>query len=177
MNRLQFAFVLVALVIAAQPALSQQESKAAQTTRAKLKQVIDEFEAKEIGTKAVFDEINDKLEKPLRFKIDNTSGISNNTKISFKKAKNLSVEKLLNDLSDQNGFGWFVNSNEGNNKIDGWITIRKTEKGKERGYEAGKEPKKTSTGSPLVPGRVLTEFGSVARDDRNVLSLSAAIKE
>ncbi|MBI1832821.1 MAG: hypothetical protein HYR84_15375 [Planctomycetes bacterium] len=172
MNRCtQFALVVVAFALVAQQAVSQ-ESKAAQTTRAKLKQIIDEFEAKDLGTKALFEEINDKVEKPLRFKIDNTSGISNNTKLSFKKTKKITVEKLLNDLSDQNGFGWFVNSNEGNNKIDGWITIRKNEKGKERGYEAGKEPKKTSAASPRETWLALREARiSASREPREAAAV------
>jgi hypothetical protein len=131
-----------ALGLLAQP-VSAQESKAAKSTREKLKQVIDEFEAKDIGTKAFFEDVNRELAKEIKFKIDNTTGISNNTKLTY-KAKKVTVEKLLNDLSDKYEFGWFVVSNPDNNKIDGWIIIRKTDKGKERGYEAGKEPKKTS---------------------------------
>ena len=135
--------VLVAFAVLGPHAMGQ-ESKAAKSTREKLKQVIDDFEAKEVGSKAFFEDVNDKLEKTINFKIDNTTGISNNTKLTF-KGKKLTVEKLLNDVSDKYEIGWFVVSNEGNNKVDGWIIIRKTDKGKERGYEAGKEPKKTSS--------------------------------
>lgn len=154
---LRLGFVLV-VALAFVPQVPAQDSKAAKATREKLKQVIDEFEAKDVGTKALFEDINDKLEKPIRFKIDNTSGISNNTKLSFKKAKKITVEKLLNDLSDQNGFGWYVFSNEGNNKEDGKVVIRKSDK-KERGYEGGKEPKKTSSlPLPAAPERALAEL-------------------
>jgi hypothetical protein len=117
-----------------------QESKAAKATREKLKQVIAEFDLKEVGTKDFFQDVNRELDKQINFKIDNTTGISNNTKISY-KGKKVTVEKMLNDLSDKYEFGWVVISNPGNNKIDGWVIIRKSDKGKERGYEVGKEPK------------------------------------
>ena len=146
---LRLALVLVGLALLAQQA-SAQESKAAKSTREKLKQVIAEFDSKEVGTKAFFEDVNRELEKgTIRFTIDGTSGISNNTKLTF-KAKKITVEKLLNDLSDKYEFGWYVVSNVGNNKIDGSVVIRKTDKGKERGYEAGKEPK-TEKQSSLPP--------------------------
>ena len=126
-----------------------QESKSAKATREKLKQVIAEFDAKEIGTKAFFEDVNREIDKPIHFKIDGFSGVSNNTKLTF-KAKKITVEKLLNDLSDKFEFGWVVISNVGNNKEDGNVIIRKSSKGKERGYEAGKEPKKSSSESPAL---------------------------
>ena len=157
---LRLALVVVGLVWLAQQATSQ-ESKAAKSTREKLKQVIADFEAKEVGTKAFFEDVNREIEKTINFKIDGTTGISNNTKLTF-KAKKVTVEKLLNDLSDKYEFGWFVVSNVGNNKVDGWIIIRKSEKGKERGYEAGKEPNKEKTSnqsSPQLPREsALTQF-------------------
>lgn len=148
-NSFRIIAVLIGLALLAQHA-SAQESKAAKSTREKLKQVIADFDAKDIGAKAFFEEVNDGLKKTINFKIDNTTGISNNTKFSF-KAKNVTVEKLLNDLSDKYEMGWFVVSNEGNNKVDGWIIIRKSEKGKERGYEAGKEPKKDTSSLQFAP--------------------------
>ena len=147
----RLALVLVGLALLAQQA-SAQESKAAKSTREKLKQVIAEFDSKEVGTKAFFEDVNREIEKTINFKIDGTTGISNNTKLSF-KAKKITVEKLLNDLSDKYEFGWFVVSNVGNNKVDGWIIIRKSDKGKERGYEAGKEPKSEKQSSLELPAR------------------------
>ena len=144
-----FALAAIVLAILSQQATAQ-ESKAAKSTREKLKQVIAEFEAKEVGTKAFFEDINRELEKTIKFTIDGTTGISNNTKLTF-KAKKVTVEKLLNDLSDKYEFGWVVISNVGNNKVDGWVIIRKTDKGKERGYEAGKEPKTEKGSSLLLP--------------------------
>lgn len=145
----RFVALSIGVVLLAQPAWAQ-ESKAAEATRKKLKQVIAEFEAKEIGTKAFFEAVNLELDKTINFRIDNASGVSNNTKLSF-KAKKITVEKLLNDLSDKYEFGWVVISNASNNKVDGSVQIRKTSKGKERGYEAGKEPKTES--SSLWPQR------------------------
>jgi hypothetical protein len=152
---LRLAFVLIGLALLAHAAPAQ-ESKAAKSTREKLKQVVGEFEAKEVGTKAFFEDVNRELEKEIKFKIDGTTGISNNTKLTF-KAKKVTVEKLLNDLSDKYEFGWIVISNPGNNKEDGWVIIRKSDKGKERGYEAGKGPKdkKSSLALPSAPALTL----------------------
>jgi hypothetical protein len=158
---LRLCVLVVGLALFTQQGTAQ-ESKAAKSTREKLKQVIAEIDLKEIGTKAFFEDVNRELDKTINFKIDNTSGISNNTKLSY-KAKKVSVEKLLNELSDKYEFGWVVISNPGNNKIDGWIIIRKG-KGKERGYEAGKEPKEEKQSSLLRPQRqlmlVLTSVGA-----------------
>jgi hypothetical protein len=142
---LRLALVLVGCALAAQLA-SAQDTKSAKLTREKLKQVIPEIDLKDIGAKAFFEEVFGDLDKALKFKIDNTTGISNNTKLTF-KAKKITVEKLLNEVSDKYEFGWIVVSKE-NHKEDGWIIIRKSDKGKERGYEAGKEPKKTSLELP-----------------------------
>ena len=120
---LRIALVLIAAVALAQQA-GAQESKAAKYTREKLKQVIAEIDDKEVGAKAFFEDVNRELGKALKFKIDGTTGISNNTKLSY-KGKKVTVEKLLNDISDKYEFGWIVISNPGNNKEDGNIVIRK----------------------------------------------------
>jgi hypothetical protein len=147
----------IALVSAAQNAFAQ-ESKAAQQTRTRLKQVIAEIDIKEIGTKAFFEDVNRELDKTINIKIDNASGVSNNTKLSY-KGKKVTVEKLLNDVADKYEFGWVVISNPDNNKIDGWVIIRKS---KERGYEAGKEPKKTSA-VPRLPFSARAETSMESR--------------
>jgi hypothetical protein len=116
-----------------------QESQAAQTTRKKLKQLVAEVDAKEVGTKDFLEDVLGEVN--VKFKIDNASGVSNNSKITY-KAKNVPAEKVLNDISDKMDFGWFVISNAANNTVDGKVMVRKSSKGKERGYEAGKEPKK-----------------------------------
>jgi len=80
------------------------------------------------------------MDKPAKFKVDTNTGMSLNTKYSY-KAKDKAVEQILNELSDKMECGWIVVSNPSNNKVDGWVIIRKNSKGKERGHEAGKEPK------------------------------------
>ncbi len=137
---LALTLLAVGGLIVISQAFAKDESKSAQTTRKILKTKIS-INIKEIGTKSFFDEMNLELDKPLRFKIDNASGVSNNTKMTY-KGENVPVEKILNDLADKYDWGWYVLSNEANNKEDGKIVVRKTLKGKERGYEAGKEPKK-----------------------------------
>ena len=138
---------LISLAWCGAGAALSQESVAAKTTRKKLQQKIS-VDFKDVGTKDVFDEIKREMEKPCNFKIENKTGVSNNTKLTY-KAKDATVEKILNDLSDKYDFGWVVISNVGNNKIDGWVIIRKTDKGKERGYEAGKEPKGATSAPQL----------------------------
>jgi len=117
-----------------------QDSQSAAATRKKLQQQITISE-KEVGIKNFLEGINNEVEKQIRFKIDNVSGVSNNMKVSY-SGKNVTVEKILNELSDKYEFGYYVISNAANNKEDGMIVIRKSGKGKERGYEAGKQPKK-----------------------------------
>jgi hypothetical protein len=108
-------------------------------TRVKLKQKIT-VDFKDVATSVCFADIKGEMDKPVNFKIDNTSGVSNNTKLTY-KAKDKTVEQILNEMSDKFEFGWVVISNASNNKVDGWVVIRKSSKGKERGHEAGKEPK------------------------------------
>jgi hypothetical protein len=134
------AALLSALLLAG-PAVAQ-ESQAAQATRKKLQQKVG-MDAKEVGLKEFLTDLKGEMDKPVNFRIDNKSGVSNNMKVSF-KGKEVTVEKLLNDLADKFDFGWYVISNASNNKVDGWVEIRKNSAGKERGYEAGKEPKKSS---------------------------------
>ncbi len=147
MRRLFMAGAVTLLAVGWSGQLAAQESKAAATTRKNLKQKVT-LSAKEVGLKNFLEsDLNGELDKPLRFKIDNASGVSNNMKVSF-AGKNVTVEKILNELADKYDFGYYVISNPGNNTLDGKIVIRKNSKGKERGYEAGKEPKK---GASLVP--------------------------
>ena len=167
---LRIALVLIAAAVLTQQAAAQ-DSKAAKFTREKLKQVIAEFDSKETGTKVFFEDVNRELDTPLRFKIDGTSGISNNTKITY-KAKKVTVEKLLNDISDKNEFGWYVISNPGNNKEDGAILIRRNSKGKERGYELGKEPKGEKSSSLELPRR---EMGFILHELKLGMSVADAI--
>jgi hypothetical protein len=115
-----------------------QDSPAAKATRKKLQQKIS-VEWKDIGVKVITEDIKREMDKPVAFKIDNVSGVSNNSKLTY-KADNKTVEEILNHLSDKGDFGWFVKS-EPKDRYDGFVFIRKY-KDKERGYEAGKNPVK-----------------------------------
>jgi hypothetical protein len=115
-----------------------EETPSAQAARKKLKQKIS-IDEKEIGFKAMLDAIKGEMEKPVSFKIDNMSGISNNSKVTY-TGKDKTVEEVLNELADKFDFGWYVVSNA-KDRNDGWVMVRKF-KDKERGYESGKEPKK-----------------------------------
>ena len=109
-----------------------------------------------------------RADKGPRIKIDNASGVSNNTKVSY-KAKDKTAEQVLNELCDKLDCGWYVVSNAANNKVDGSVVIRKSTKGKERGYEAGKEPKKKAE---AVPPQLDRFTGPVLTASRTVRSPS-----
>jgi len=123
---------LSAVLVIALPVFAQ-ETPSAQSARKKLQQKIS-VEWKDIGIKAITDDIKREMDQPVAFKIDNTTGISNNSKMSY-KADNKTVEQILNDLGDKGEFGWFVKSDP-KDRNDGWIIIRKY-KDKERGVEGG----------------------------------------
>jgi hypothetical protein len=177
----RFSALAIALAWSGQ-VVSAQESAAAKATREKLKQEI-EIDEKEIGTKAFFDGVSREMDKPVKFTIDNVSGVSNNSKVTY-KAKKVTVEKLLNDMSDKYEFGWVVISNAGNNKVDGTVVIRKSSKGKERGYEAGKEPKKASVEPREIPELIQVQrnpsslggFARAARETASVIGMGSSDK-
>lgn len=177
MRRLFGVVVVVAgIALLAVAAVSQaQESPAAKATRDRLKKIIlDEVEWKEIPTRDVFNDLKNESNNKVSFKIDTANGMSMNSRLSY-KGKKVSLEKVLNDLSDKYDFGWIVYSNpkDKNDRYNGWVILRKG-KGKERGYEAGKEPKgKTSLLDPApqsteriihLEARQPTRFESAQRD-------------
>jgi hypothetical protein len=128
---------LLAILVVAVPVLAQ-ETPSAQSARKKLQQKIS-VEWKDIGVKAITDDIKREMDQPVAFKIDNTTGVSNNAKLTY-KADNKTVEQILNDLSEKGEFGWFVKSDP-KDRNDGWVIIRKY-KDKERGVEGGNAPAK-----------------------------------
>jgi hypothetical protein len=141
MARLLKVVAVCVLGLACALAVLAGETPSAKATRKKLQQKIS-VEFKEQATKAVFDvEIKGEMDPPVAFKIDNASGLSNNTKLSY-KAKEKTVEAILNELADKFDFGWFVKSDP-KDRNDGFVIIRRN-KDKERGYEAGKELKKST---------------------------------
>jgi hypothetical protein len=116
-----------------------EDSPAAKATRKRLQQKIT-VEFKDERTADVFGGIFAEMDKAPKYKIDTANGLSLNTKWTF-KAKDKTVEQVLNAVCDKIDCGWFVVSNESNNKVDGSILIRRIMKGKERGHEAGKGAK------------------------------------
>lgn len=126
-----------------------QESMAAKVTRKRLQKAVD-VDLKDVGTKDFLEEVLGEID--VKVTIDNASGVSNNTKMTYKK-KAVSAETMLNELADKYDWGWYVVSEASNNKVDGKVKIRKSSKGKERGYEAGKSPKKTSADTDRLPSR------------------------
>ena len=119
-----------------------QDTPAAKATRERVKKtVLEEVDWKDTMTREIFADIKRESGDKVTFYIDNPSGMSNNTRMTY-KAKNVSIEKVLNDLADKNDFGWYVVSDKKDRK-DGFIVLRKS-KYKERGYFEGKEPKKAS---------------------------------
>jgi hypothetical protein len=114
-----------------------QDTPSAKKTRARLKDKIS-IDVKDTRVKDVFDEIRREMNNKVSFKIDNASGISNNTKLTYKD-DDKTLAQVLDEVCTLNEMGYIIISRAGD-RYDGWILIRKG-KGKERGYEAGKEPK------------------------------------
>jgi len=142
------------VLLAGGTCVSAQDSPAAKATRKRLQTKLT-VEYKEVGTKDVFDDLKREMDGKVAFKIDNNSGISNNAKLTY-KANAKTLEQILNDLSDKYEFGYVVISNP-KDKSDGAILIRKG-KGKERGYEAGKEPKSGSEEQSQRDGKLDKNF-------------------
>ena len=120
------------------PSAAAQETPSAKGTRKRLQEKIAAFEVADVRIKDALDDLKREMSKPISFKIDNVSGISNNMKVTY-AAKDKTVAQILNDLCDKYEMGYVVQS-KANDRYDGWVILRKG-KGKERGYEAGKEPK------------------------------------
>lgn len=140
-RRLTWTLAIAAFLVVG-PSGFAQESPSAKATRKNLKQKIS-VDFKEVATKSIFEDIKNEMDKPYAYKIKNETGVSNNTKLTY-KAKNKTVEEILNDISDKGEFGWYIFSDP-KDRLDGFVIIRKVTKGRERGYEAGKEPKEKSS--------------------------------
>jgi hypothetical protein len=122
-----------------------QETPTAKATRKKLDKKIS-VEWKDTRMQDAMTDIKNEFDGRLGIKIDNTAGISNNTKVSF-KADDQPLKKILDDFCTKYELGYIVLSKK-NDRYDGWIIIRKS---KERGYEEGKEPKETQKDSSAAP--------------------------
>jgi len=145
MHRYLASVVVLGLWLVSADLAFGQETPSAKATRKRLQEKIT-VEIKETPFKEAVDEIRRELNNKVSFKIDNVSGLSNNSKVTV-IAKDKTVEAILNELADKYDFGYFILSNE-KDRYNGWIILRKY-KDKERGYEAGKEPKKESSSGLL----------------------------
>jgi hypothetical protein len=81
------------------------------------------------------DEVKEKTGKTLTVIFDTKGGVSLNQKVSY-TAKDVTVEDALDNLFKAVELGYFVDQSK---SYDGSL---KVVKGKARGYEEGKEPKK-----------------------------------
>lgn len=138
MLRLMRVTALAWLILVLIGPAGAQDTTGAATSRKRLQQKIT-VEWKDVITKTIFEDIRGEMDPPVTFKIDTVSGMSLNTKLTF-SAKNKTVEEILTEMSDKFEFGWIIKSDI-KDKYDGYVILRKA-KEKERGYEAGKEPKK-----------------------------------
>jgi hypothetical protein len=134
---LTLTFALTAALAGPAPPADAQETPSAKSARKRLQEKIS-IDLADVRLKDALDDLKREMSKAVSFKIDNVSGISNNMKVTY-TAKDKSVEQILNDLCDKYDMGYIVQS-KSNDRYDGWVILRKG-KGKERGYEAGKEPK------------------------------------
>ena len=98
-----------------------QDTPAAAATRKRLQTKIS-VDYKEIGTKEIFDDIKREMDNKVSFKIDNASGISNNSKMTV-KADEQTLERILNSLCDKYDFGYVIMSKP-KDRYDGWILLR-----------------------------------------------------
>jgi hypothetical protein len=163
MRRLFETGILVAVCAAwlgaAGSACGQEESPSARATRKRLKTKLT-LEIKEERIGDAVGEIRREFDNKLGIKIDNVSGISNNSKVTI-IAKDKTLAEILNEFCDKYEMGYIVKSDP-KDRLDGWIILRKNPKYKERGYEEGKEPKeKSSSLTPPAPAVVAREAVAV----------------
>jgi hypothetical protein len=132
----------LALVIAAScwaAGKASKDSPAAAKTRKKLKQKLS-VEFSETPLRDAMDALKREFDNKLSFKF--VDGISKNQPITY-SAKDKPLEEILDKMLTKLRLGYVVISapkaSDRNNRIDGWIMIKR---GKERGYAIGEEPGK-----------------------------------
>jgi hypothetical protein len=138
------AALCVALLVPVR-AEAQKETPSAQATRKRLAKKIS-VEWDNVPLKVALEDIRSELDDKVSIKIDNASGVSNNTKVKL-KADNQPAKKVLDDLCTKYEWGYIVLSDR-KDRRDGFVIIRKSN---ERGYEKGKEPKGTKGASSAAP--------------------------
>ena len=108
------------------------DTPAAAKTRKLLKTKI-EADYKDTRFAEVIDDIKDQV-KGLSIRLDSKGGISNNTTVTY-KAKDKTVEEVLDAIFTKLDYGYYVISKKGD-AYDGSVWVRKS---KERGYPKGKK--------------------------------------
>jgi hypothetical protein len=111
----------------------EDETPAATKTRKLLKTKLKEVEWKNTRFEDMMNELKEEV-KGLSIRWDSKGGVSSNKTFTY-KAKDKTVEEILNDVCKEAGdLGWFVISKKGN-AYDGGVLVRKSD---ERGYEKKK---------------------------------------
>jgi hypothetical protein len=134
LTRAALAAVAAALLYPA-AALAQEETPTAKATRKKLEKAIS-VDFNDTRMEDAMKEIKSEFDNRLGIKIDSASGVSINSKVTY-KAEEKPLKKILDEFCTKYDIGYIVLSRPGD-RYDGWIIIRKSG---ERGYEKGKEPK------------------------------------
>jgi hypothetical protein len=129
--------VLIApLAVLAWAALLQAADTDSQKAAATRKKTADKVsvEYKDTLVRDVIDDLNDKV-PALGIRADTKGGVNLNLKVTY-KAKDKPAVEVLNEICDKFDMGWYIIAKKAD-AYDGtvWIT-----RGKERGYEKGKEP-------------------------------------
>jgi hypothetical protein len=127
------------------PALAvADDTPKAAATRKKLDTKV-KAEYKDTLFKDVLDDLKEQAD--VHFKEDTKGGVNLNAKITYKANKTLA--EVLSAICDKVDYGFYVISNK-TDAYDGSIRITR---GKERGYEAGKEPDKTAATPKEKPAK------------------------
>jgi hypothetical protein len=126
----------IGIALAAEPA--KKDTPAAAKTRKKLKEKIS-VDYKDTRLRDVALDLQKQLDNRIVIKLDNDGGVSNNLTVTY-SAKEKPVDVILDEMFAKNQLGYVVVS-DGRDRRDGFIIIKK---GKQRGYETGEEPAKTT---------------------------------
>lgn len=143
MRRYLVTPLLLALLV---PALHAADTPKAAATRKKMHTKVTVDYKDQLLKDVIDDDLTDK--GGVTFLEDTKGGVNLNSKITY-KAKAKPLESVLNGICDKYELGWYIISHKGD-AYDGTIRITK---GKERGYEAGKEPDKTAAATKEKPGK------------------------
>jgi hypothetical protein len=125
------------LFCAALPSVAADEKPADTPLAAKMRKLlktkISSIEFKDTRLEDAMEEIKEEV-KGFKFLLDTKGGVSRNQTITY-KAKDKTVEQILDEMFKKPELGYIIISRKGN-AYDGLVQVRK---GKERGYEKKKE--------------------------------------